>query len=345
MVANKRSKDQKKKSVGAKEKGAQKKSPKAPNKETADIEATDTTKESSKVAQPDETKATVDNTGWIDPEQLPSSRDKAKGKARTSKKPFAEKVKQEPVEPKEGKPENIEAKGSEAFSKVGPPPDSQETKEPSGWIDPENLPSSQKKAVLKEQMVDKDEALIRSDTSNEPQSTKDSRDEINQIIDKSTQLIVFELGREEYAVPIELVKEVVPTPKILHIPETPKFVKGIGNIRGNTIAIIDLVERFGIDHKISSNGEERKKKGKLSFTLIVECGGHTTGILLDNVPESLAITADQIERNPNLIQDSTSNSNYIKGIIKIDNRMIILIDIYTIINAGLERVHDQAVEA
>ena len=60
------------------------------------------------------------------------------------------------------------------------------------------------------------------------------------------QIVVFRLGQEEYGLPIEQIKEVVITPNITRMPQTPAFVKGVANIRGNVIAILDLEEKFGL---------------------------------------------------------------------------------------------------
>ena len=62
--------------------------------------------------------------------------------------------------------------------------------------------------------------------------------------DPIIQLIVFRLGQEEYAIRIEQVKEVTLTPEIARMPKTPSFVKGIANLRGDIIAVVDLEERF-----------------------------------------------------------------------------------------------------
>ncbi|OGX87713.1 hypothetical protein BEN47_00690 [Hymenobacter lapidarius] len=58
------------------------------------------------------------------------------------------------------------------------------------------------------------------------------------------QLIVFRLGDEDYGIRIEQVKEVTVTPEVARMPKTPPFIKGIANLRGDIIAIIDLEERF-----------------------------------------------------------------------------------------------------
>jgi len=62
---------------------------------------------------------------------------------------------------------------------------------------------------------------------------------------RTLQIVVFKLGQEEYGLHIDQIKEVVITPKITRMPQTPAFVKGVANIRGNVIAMLDLEEKFG----------------------------------------------------------------------------------------------------
>ncbi len=69
---------------------------------------------------------------------------------------------------------------------------------------------------------------------------------------KRVQLIVFKLAGEEYAIAIDNIKEVVLTPGVAKIPKAPDYIKGVANIRGNIIAIMDLEDRFNL-------GENSKK--------------------------------------------------------------------------------------
>jgi purine-binding chemotaxis protein CheW len=141
----------------------------------------------------------------------------------------------------------------------------------------------------------------------------------------SYQIIVFKLGTEEYGMVIDQIKEVVITPNIAKIPLAPSYVKGVANIRGNIISIIDLVERFSFE-KDKTSDEIR------NYTLVVEREDFKMGILVKDVPNTLSITDAEIDRSPGIIQDSSIDSNYIKGIVKSGNRMIILIDVYKVIS-------------
>jgi purine-binding chemotaxis protein CheW len=140
------------------------------------------------------------------------------------------------------------------------------------------------------------------------------------------QLIVFKQGNEEYGLAIDQIKEVVLTPKITKMPQTPHYVKGVANIRGNIIAIIDLEEKFGIANKNTETHTEGK------YTLVVASEEFKVGILVKEVPNTLAVSQSDIDETVNIIQDDSQESNYIRGIVKVNNRLIILIDVYQIMN-------------
>lgn len=144
---------------------------------------------------------------------------------------------------------------------------------------------------------------------------------------KTTQIIVFKLGEEEYGLQIDQIKEVVLTPNITRIPLTSKHIKGVANVRGNILAIIDLEERFGLKSET-----ETSSITKPNFTLVVESEDFKMGILVREVPNTLAISEKDIDVSPNIIQDASQEKNYIKGIVKKQNRLIILIDVFKIIN-------------
>ncbi|WP_375435155.1 chemotaxis protein CheW [uncultured Hymenobacter sp.] len=137
--------------------------------------------------------------------------------------------------------------------------------------------------------------------------------------DAIIQLIVFRLGDEEYGLRIEQVKEVTITPEVARMPKTPPFIKGIANLRGDIIAIVDLEERFGL----RPAGQELPAT---SYTLAIEAKDYTIGIVVREVPQPLSIPISIIEKAPEFIQDININDKYIEGIAKIDGRIIIVLD-------------------
>ncbi|SDK42421.1 purine-binding chemotaxis protein CheW [Catalinimonas alkaloidigena] len=131
------------------------------------------------------------------------------------------------------------------------------------------------------------------------------------------QLVVFRLGEEEYALSIDQIKEVVLTPNVARIPQTPDHIKGVANIRGNVLAILDLEKKFGI----KSTDESLPK-----YTLVLESQEASVGILVRKVPNTLSIGEHDIDTASSVVLSSEAEEQAIRGIVKSGERMIILID-------------------
>ena len=132
------------------------------------------------------------------------------------------------------------------------------------------------------------------------------------------QLVNFRLRDEEFGLDIGLVREITRVADITHIPEAPSFVYGVTNLRGQVIAVIDLAQQFGLAPQ-----QELPETAKI---VVTEIRGQTVGMLVDEVPEVLKISDENIEPAPELIQ-SEVGTDYIKGVCKLDNRLIILLDL------------------
>jgi purine-binding chemotaxis protein CheW len=145
---------------------------------------------------------------------------------------------------------------------------------------------------------------------------------------KTQQIVVFKLGQEEYGLSIGQIKEVVLTPVITRMPHTQSYVRGVANIRGTVIAMLDLEEKFGlkaVDASIDS---------KNHYTLVINSNELKIGILVRDVPNTLSISSDAIEQMFN----ADNESSYITGIVKLDMRLIIMIDIFKVVNENEAQV-------
>jgi purine-binding chemotaxis protein CheW len=141
---------------------------------------------------------------------------------------------------------------------------------------------------------------------------------------RTLQIVVFKLGNEEYGLHIDQIKEVVITPNITRMPQTPSYIKGVANIRGNVIAIFDLEERFNLARTIQSQGSK--------YTLVVESDDFKMGLLVTDVPNTVTVNASDLDESIGIINDAHAENNYIKGIIKTGKRLIILIDIFKVVD-------------
>ncbi|MCV9385203.1 chemotaxis protein CheW [Reichenbachiella ulvae] len=142
------------------------------------------------------------------------------------------------------------------------------------------------------------------------------------------QLIVFQLGEEEYALPIDQIKEIVVTPRISSVPQTPDYVRGIANIRGHVISIMDFETKFGLKKKGA------KSESSHNFTLVIESDEFNIGVLVNQVPNTLSVMSSKIDKSSSIMQYSTMDETVIKGVVNLKDRMIILIDVLRMMEIG-----------
>lgn len=141
------------------------------------------------------------------------------------------------------------------------------------------------------------------------------------------QLVVFKLKTDnlvcEYGVPIKKVQEIIPMTEPTRLPQAPDFVEGIINLRGKIIPIIDLKKRFGMEPS-ELTAETR--------SVVIEIEGQTAGIVVDEVSEVLRLSTDTIEAPPTVIGGITAE--YLTGVGKVEDRLLILLDVDKILNDG-----------
>lgn len=157
-------------------------------------------------------------------------------------------------------------------------------------------------------------------------------DKKGKTIVKKYQLIVFKLAGQEYAFFIDQIKEVVITPTITPVPLTPSYIKGVANVRGDILAITDLEERFDLksqeDSKQPTDTKINTKKN--NFTLVIASEEIKMGILVKELPNTLTVLeTDMIQ--PSMIYENEEEKNYILSIVKLQERLIIVIDLNRIV--------------
>jgi purine-binding chemotaxis protein CheW len=147
-------------------------------------------------------------------------------------------------------------------------------------------------------------------------------------VGERVQLIIFKLGKEEYAMNIDQIKEVVITPRIAKVPQTADYIKGVANIRGNIIAIMDLEERFSLIDTAQQTSDDIIA----NYTLVVESEEFKVGILVKEVPNTLSIRTSDVDSSSDIIRYSALDEKCIKGIVKSGDRMIIMIDMFELLS-------------
>lgn len=161
-----------------------------------------------------------------------------------------------------------------------------------------------------------------------PSADRTKKSDENEV-DNPRQFIVFKLAEEEYAVAIEEVKEVTHTPVISKMPKTPDFIKGVANIRGEVIAIIDLEQRFRLKSGLRFPGKAKSE----SFTMVIDVDdSYSVGFITRGIPHTLLISEREIERSANIIKRSKIQNNFIDGLGKVGDKLIILLNVNKILN-------------
>ncbi|MBG0776442.1 MAG: chemotaxis protein CheW [Desulfovibrionaceae bacterium] len=139
------------------------------------------------------------------------------------------------------------------------------------------------------------------------------------------QLVTFSIGDEEFGVDILKVQEIIRTMEITKVPRAPEFVEGVINLRGKVIPIIDLRMRFGLT---------TREHDKHTRIIVIEINNMIVGFVVDSVSEVLRIPASTIEPPPPVV--SGLESEYISGVGKLEDRLLILLDLDRLLS-GEER--------
>lgn len=135
------------------------------------------------------------------------------------------------------------------------------------------------------------------------------------------QLVTFRLGSEEFSMDILKVQEIIRHMDLTRVPRTPDFVDGVINLRGRVIPVIDLRKRFGMA------ADERTSETRI---IVADVNNSIVGLKVDAVSEVLRLPSDTVEPPPLLVKGT--ESDYIKGVGKLEGRLIILLDIGKILS-------------
>ncbi len=132
--------------------------------------------------------------------------------------------------------------------------------------------------------------------------------------------LTFSLGHEEYGIPIERVREIIGILEITHIPKVPRFIKGVINLRGKIIPIMDLRIKFDM---------EQKEYNERTCIIVVEIPTgdikKQIGVAVDSVSEVLSLQTAELEPPPEY--GNQSSDEFLTGVGKIKGKVILLLNI------------------
>lgn len=130
------------------------------------------------------------------------------------------------------------------------------------------------------------------------------------VTDAAQQLVVFSLGEEEYALPITQVQEIIRYTEPRAVASEEPWIEGVISLRGKIIPVCNLAERLGLS-------TERVDNAKI---VIVETGGGTAGVIVDEVEEVLTVEEEQLDSVPG------AGTEFIEAVAKIGDRLVVLLN-------------------
>lgn len=148
------------------------------------------------------------------------------------------------------------------------------------------------------------------------------------VVEEYLQVVVFSLvnqetgKKEDYGVSIEQVREIRPIESITKIPNAKRYIKGVMNLRGMIVPIVDVREKLGFN-----NGDPSSK----ARILVADVQSKLTGLLIDEVDQVMRIPMKEIETR---LSGGLESLEYIKGVAKISGRLIVLLDIMKLLESN-----------
>jgi purine-binding chemotaxis protein CheW len=132
----------------------------------------------------------------------------------------------------------------------------------------------------------------------------------------ATEVLSFRLGGEEYAISILKVQEIRGYDAVTRIASAPDYLKGIINLRGIIVPIVDMRIKFNVGKVVYDT---------FTVVIILNISNHTIGVVVDSVSDVVTLTPDQIKAAPDL--GNNMAAEYLQGLATVDDRMLILLDI------------------
>ena len=149
----------------------------------------------------------------------------------------------------------------------------------------------------------------------------------------TSQFVGFRLAEQEYAFRIEQIQEIVIPRQVTCAPQVPSYVEGVSNLRGTIIPIINLRGLFGL---------EARPADENTRTIVVNVGERTMGCTVDAVTQVIRIPVELIQPAPDVI--STERTAYVTGFARIDDRILVILDIDQLLEPDkLDQVQQAAV--
>ncbi|RLA46379.1 MAG: chemotaxis protein CheW [Gammaproteobacteria bacterium] len=136
------------------------------------------------------------------------------------------------------------------------------------------------------------------------------------------QFVGFGISKEHFGVNILTVQEIIRSTEVTTVPNSPSFVEGVINLRGDIIPVIDLRKRLCLFNP--------EKVDKRNWILILRIGNHVAGFIVDKVTKVLKVPEDSIDPPPSIVISGLENQ-YIQGVCEIDGKLLIVLDFESVL--------------
>jgi len=147
------------------------------------------------------------------------------------------------------------------------------------------------------------------------------------------EFLTFTLGKEEYGIDILKVQEIRGYEAVTHIANAPEFIKGVVNLRGTIVPIVDMRIKFNLG---AANYDQ------FTVVIVLNVAGRVVGMVVDGVSDVIALGPEQMRPAPDF-SSTTFDTRYITGLGTIDERMLILIDIEKLMSGADMALIDESV--
>jgi purine-binding chemotaxis protein CheW len=150
--------------------------------------------------------------------------------------------------------------------------------------------------------------------------------EADEVVGAEVQLVVFRLASEEYCVDIQQVREIIKVQDITKVPKAPEFIEGVINLRGQITPILDLRRRLDLPE--AERGEDTR-------IIVTELEKNVVGMIVDEVMEVNRLPEKDIDPTPTI--STEVGSEFIKGVGKLGDRLLILLDLQKVLSKNEEK--------
>jgi purine-binding chemotaxis protein CheW len=151
-------------------------------------------------------------------------------------------------------------------------------------------------------------------------------------VTRPEEVLSFRLGQEEYGIEILKVQEIRGYDAVTRLAGAPEFIKGVINLRGVIIPIIDLRIKFGLDSVVYD---------EFTVVVVLNVSGRVVGVVVDAVSDVLTLSPADIKPAPQFA--STFDTRHLTGIVSVENRMLILVDIERLLLSADMALIDEAI--